>query len=87
MFKRWLKRSSTIEVEASWDDEAKVWVATSKDVPGLAIEANNMEALMADLKVMIPELLQENGMQPDRENCLVPFHVRSERTETVNACA
>ena len=26
-------------VTAEWDDEAKVWVATSEDVPGLVTEA------------------------------------------------
>jgi hypothetical protein len=41
-------------VHATWDEEASVWVATSDDVPGLATEADNMEALIAKLKSMIP---------------------------------
>ena len=48
-------------VRAEWDDEAKVWVATSDDVPGLATEAETMEELSKKLEVMIPELLTENG--------------------------
>jgi len=48
-------------VSAEWDDEAKVWVATSDDVPGLATEAETMEELSKKLEVMIPELLTENG--------------------------
>jgi predicted RNase H-like HicB family nuclease len=42
------------------DDEAKVWVATSDDVPGLATEAETMQELSKKLEVMIPELLKEN---------------------------
>ena len=48
-------------VRAEWDGEAKVWVATSDDVPGLATEAETMEELSKKLQVMIPELLTENG--------------------------
>jgi predicted RNase H-like HicB family nuclease len=48
-------------VRAEWDDEAKVWVATSDDVPGLVTEAETMEELSKKLEVMIPELLTENG--------------------------
>jgi predicted RNase H-like HicB family nuclease len=31
-------------VTAIWDDEAKVWVAESDDVPGLVTEAPTLEA-------------------------------------------
>ncbi len=47
-------------VKAFWDEEAKVWVAVSEDVPGLATEAETMEALVEKLKIMIPELLKYN---------------------------
>jgi hypothetical protein len=33
------------KVEAFWDSEALVWVATSEDVPGLVTEAETIEAL------------------------------------------
>ncbi|HJX11195.1 MAG TPA: DUF1902 domain-containing protein, partial [Candidatus Binatia bacterium] len=45
-----------ITVNAEWDPEAKVWVATSDDVPGLITEAETVEALAEKLSVMIPEL-------------------------------
>lgn len=48
-------------VHAIWDDEVKVWVATSKDVPGLVTEAPSLDKLIPKLKVMIPELLDANG--------------------------
>jgi hypothetical protein len=48
-------------VSAFWDTEAKVWVATSDDVPGLATEARDVDALIKKLRVMIPELLEANA--------------------------
>lgn len=47
-------------IQADWDPEASVWVATSEDVSGLATEAETMEALTEKLRVMIPELLEAN---------------------------
>lgn len=51
-------------IQAEWDAEAAVWVATSDDVPGLAAEADTLEALDARLKVLVPELLEANGRLP-----------------------
>jgi hypothetical protein len=47
-------------ISAEWDPDARVWVATSDDVPGLATEAATMEALAQKLRVMVPELLALN---------------------------
>jgi len=47
-------------VAAFWDEEARVWVAGSDDVPGLITEASTLEALIAKLRVLIPELLELN---------------------------
>lgn len=54
------------------DEDAKVWVATSDDVPGLATEDNTMENLIQKLKVLIPELLIANGVSTEFD---VPFEV------------
>ena len=56
--------SSTYHVQADWDPEANVWVATSDDVPGLATEAATIEELTARLRTLIPELL-ENSIQAE----------------------
>ena len=45
-----------------WDADAKVWVATSEDVPGLATEAGDLEALLRKLEAMVPELLELNAI-------------------------
>ena len=67
-------------VTAEWDDEALVWVASSEDVPGLATGADTFEALVQKLKVVIPELLVENGLLPAGTEG-IPFEIRAERTE------
>jgi predicted RNase H-like HicB family nuclease len=59
-------------VRATWDEEARVWVAESDDVPGLATEADTLDALLAKLRIMLPELLELNGGElPDE----VPFEL------------
>ncbi len=65
-------------VHAEWDEEARVWVATSDDVPGLATEESTIEGLIEKLKVMIPELLEANGESVDAQ---VPFEVLTRRFE------
>ena len=49
-----------LHVQADWDPEAEVWVATSDDVPGLATEADTIERLTEKLRTLIPELLEAN---------------------------
>ncbi len=71
----------TIHVNAIWDDEARVWVATSDDVPGLVTESETSENLIQKLKVMIPELLEANGMINNFDTVDIPFHLLSERSE------
>ncbi|EKQ67415.1 protein of unknown function (DUF1902) [Leptolyngbyaceae cyanobacterium JSC-12] len=50
----------TYQIDAFWDAEAAVWVATSEDVPGLATEADTIEALSQKLRQIIPDLLLLN---------------------------
>ncbi|MBA3505699.1 MAG: DUF1902 domain-containing protein [Betaproteobacteria bacterium] len=50
-----------IHVRASFDEEARVWVAESDDVPGLITEADTLDALVAKLHQIIPELLELNN--------------------------
>jgi len=62
----------TYVVRVTWDDEAKVWVAVSDDVPGLVTEAADIDALIKKLCVMVPEMLEANGVLPK------PAHARIE---------
>jgi predicted RNase H-like HicB family nuclease len=61
------------EVLAQWDGEAGVWVAESEDVPGLVAEAESPNGLAQKLKTLIPELLELNGVESNRQ---ATFHVR-----------
>lgn len=47
-------------VRAQWDGEAEVWTARSDDVPSLVAEAETPEGLVAELKLLVPELLELN---------------------------
>ena len=71
---------TTYHVTAEWDDDARVWVASSDDVPGLATGADTFEDLVEKLKVVIPELLVENGLLLAGTDS-VPFEIKAERNE------
>ncbi len=74
-----------IKVEAFWDEEAQVWVADSKDVPGLTTEADTMEHLMQKLKIIIPELLHANGLLDEAEETDIPIHLLGQWQEVIKA--
>ena len=66
-------------LEADWDKEAWAWIADNDEVPGLTTEAETVEALIAKLKPMIPELLELNGVPRQGE---VAFEVLVRRFDT-----
>lgn len=71
-----------VAVRAIWDPEASVWVAESDDVPGLVTEADDIEALVAKLEVLIPELLEANGVTlPQQDE--IAFVLTASRRERV----
>jgi predicted RNase H-like HicB family nuclease len=71
---------SSYQVTVEWDEEARVWVASCEEVPGLATGADTLEDLIAKLRIVIPELLVENGILPAGTDS-VPFTVKAERRE------
>jgi predicted RNase H-like HicB family nuclease len=77
--------SKDINVEAFWDEEARVWVATSDDVPGLVTESDTMEHLMLKLKILIPELLQANGLLSGSEATDIPIHLLGKWQEVIKS--
>jgi predicted RNase H-like HicB family nuclease len=62
MIKEKAKTHRVYEVLARWDSEGGVWVAESRDVPGLVAEAESPNTLAQKLRVLIPELLELNGV-------------------------
>ncbi|WP_041555625.1 DUF1902 domain-containing protein [Nostoc sp. PCC 7524] len=73
----------TLKVQAFWDKDAEVWVATSEDVPGLATEASSMEILTQKLRVMIPELIVLNGIIASDYVGSITFELISHRQELI----
>ncbi len=53
------------KVKLLWDNEAAVWVATSDDIRGLALESGSCDALIEKVKHIIPELLDMNDIKAD----------------------
>jgi predicted RNase H-like HicB family nuclease len=76
-------KSKDIQVEAFWDEEAHVWVASSNDVPGLIAEADTMERLMQKLKILIPELLEANGLLDEDSSMEIPIHLLGKWQEII----
>lgn len=59
-------------IDLLWDDDARVWVATSNDVPGLVLESGSVDALIERVKIAAPELLELNDKLKDGTLC---FHM------------
>lgn len=78
-------RNRSIIVRAEWDDEAKVWVATSADIAGLAVEAATQDELQRKVRAALEDLIELNGFDSDLPE--IPVHVMSEQLIRVsNAC-
>ncbi len=65
-------------INATWDDEAGVWVAESDDIPGLITEASSFETLQEKLRVLVPELLELNQCKPKAPKVFVEVLLRGE---------
>ncbi|MDR1390419.1 MAG: DUF1902 domain-containing protein [Treponema sp.] len=66
------------KVLLAWDKDAYVWLASSRDVPGLALEAGSLDVLMERVKYAVPDLLglKNTDIKIDfRAECLTEIHV------------
>jgi hypothetical protein len=57
--------SRSITIDARWDPEASVWIATSNDAPGLVVEADTWPAMIEEVRLVLPELLELSGERSD----------------------
>ena len=48
-------------INLKWDNDASVWVATSDDISGLALEGGSLDALIERIRFAAPELLALNS--------------------------
>jgi hypothetical protein len=53
----------SITIDARWDGEAAVWIATSNDVPGLVVEAEHWDDMITEVRLVLPDLLELSGQQ------------------------
>ena len=58
--------SCEITIEARWDGEAGVWIATSNDAPGLVVEADTWPAMIEEVRLVLPEFLELSGQRNDK---------------------
>jgi hypothetical protein len=58
--------SRSITIDARWDAEAGVWLATSTDVPGLVVEAETWPAMIDEVRLVLPEFLSLSGQGEDQ---------------------
>ena len=71
----------SIFVRAEWDEDAGVWVASSKDIDGLSVEAESLELLEPKVTAAIQDLLELNGSAFDSPE--IPIHIIAEQTARV----
>ena len=57
------------DVNVEWDNEAKVWIATSEDIPGLVLESGSFDALIERVQVAAQELIALNNLPTSNEFC------------------
>ena len=63
-------------IQLEWDDEAKVWMATSDDIPGLILEDESADKLIQRVMLAAPEIIELNGVEKRQD-----FYFRCDRHE------
>ena len=51
------------KIDAKWDADANVWIATSDDLPGLVIEADSWRTMLKEIELTAPELIELSAAQ------------------------
>ena len=74
-------KTASIFVRAFWDDEAKVWVATSNDIEGLSVEGATHEELADKVVAAVADLIELNGIETDLPE--IPVHIMTDDVRRV----
>ena len=56
----------SLTIDARWDAEAAVWLATSADLPGLVVEADSWPAMIEEVRLVVPDLLELSDQNADK---------------------
>ena len=67
----------SIIVRADWDEEAGVWVASSNDIDGLAVESETLEKLAEKVCAAIVDLVELNGFGVSGSD--LPVHIMADK--------
>ncbi|MDR0882756.1 MAG: DUF1902 domain-containing protein [Candidatus Adiutrix sp.] len=54
-------KKQAASISAAWDEESRVWMATSGDIPGLFAQADTFDELLRLLPELVGELLTADG--------------------------
>lgn len=73
--------ANQFSLELFYDQECGVWSGTSKDIPGLFLEAESVSELLKEGEEMIPYLLAEN-LHHTAGEVLVQVDIKSETKES-----
>ncbi|MDR3201183.1 MAG: DUF1902 domain-containing protein [Spirochaetales bacterium] len=53
------------KISLTWDEEARVWIAESDDIPGLILESGSLDVLIERVRYAAPDLLELSGDMTD----------------------
>ncbi|MGC1177486.1 MAG: DUF1902 domain-containing protein [Methyloceanibacter sp.] len=56
----------SLMIDARWDAQAQVWLATSAEVPGLVVEADSWPAMIEEVRLVLPDLLELSDQGADK---------------------
>lgn len=73
--------SINYRIKSLWNSDAKVWIATSQNVPGLVLESSSFDALLERIRITISELLKMNNKKQPVYNLIF----EAERIGTASA--
>lgn len=77
----------SIIVRAAWDEDARVWVASSSDIAGLSVEAETFEALQTKVIGAVSDLIELNGLGEGSDLPEIPIHFMAEQMARIpNPC-
>ena len=71
-------KNASILVQAFWDDDAKVCVATSNDIEGLSVEGATHEELTDKVVAAVADLIELSGVEMD-----LPVHIMTDDVRRV----
>jgi hypothetical protein len=47
-----------LDIRARWDGDAKVWTATSANLPGLVVKADTWSTMIEEIRLIAPDLME-----------------------------